>query len=390
MRVSQKVIVVLSILLISSCTTLGPPQAVEGTAVISTEMILDANPMVAGLELEDLSQSDPLALNPEMIAFVDSYVNPYRSHSTRLQHLLFAVMHEGTFDLIYDDTTRTAIETFADQRGNCLSFTNMFVAMARHAGLDAVFQEVMIPPDWSSSGQFFIFSQHVNVLVDLSAGVAGLDQIIDFNMYDFRSSYDREVISDQRARAHYFNNMGVEHMLAGDTPLAFAYFRESIRQDRLFSPTWVNLGILNRREGYPDYAEASYLHALEIDKVNLVAMSNLAGFYELQGRMDLAESYRSRVESHRMRNPYYRYELARTAFSDGDYNSSIDHLKFAIQRKDNDDKFYFLMSLSYLMSGDKAQAQRWMNKTEEVAEKAADKQRYHNKFDMLINNGTLD
>ena len=182
MRVIQHYFFMIVCLLISACAPWSNTQPLSGTDVISTEMILEANPMVAGLELEDLSHVDPLELNDEMRAFANGYVDPYRSQSTRLQHLLYAVMHEGTFDLIYDDTTRTAIETFRDQRGNCLSFTNMFVALARHVGLDASFQEVLIPPDWSSSGQFFIFSQHVNVLVDLSAGVAGLDQIIDFNM----------------------------------------------------------------------------------------------------------------------------------------------------------------------------------------------------------------
>ena len=33
-------------------------------------------------------------------------------------------------------------------RGNCLSFSSMFVAMAREADLTAYFQEVYIPPNW--------------------------------------------------------------------------------------------------------------------------------------------------------------------------------------------------------------------------------------------------
>jgi len=101
---------------------------------------------------------------------------------------------------------------------------------------------------WSVSGQTFIFNLHVNVQVDLDGHT---DQMVDFNMYDFRIKYDRRIVSDNRARAHYFNNMGVEYMLKGDTLLAFANYRESIRADSSFSPAWVNLGILNNREGYP-------------------------------------------------------------------------------------------------------------------------------------------
>jgi Flp pilus assembly protein TadD len=195
------------------------------------------------------------------------------------------------------------------------------------------------------------------------------------------------IVSDSRGRAHYFNNIGVEHMLEGDIPMALANFRESLREDKSFSPAWVNLGILYSRQGYPQHAEAATLNALEIDSSNLVAMNNLAGLYERQGRSELAAQYQLRIESHRMRNPYYHYQLARTAFEEGEYTAAIDHLKFAIRKNKNDDSFYFLMSLSYLNSGDRESAQRWMRKAEEVAEMDADKKKYHNKIDLLMSSG---
>ena len=143
----------------------------------------------------------------------------------------------------------------------------MFVAMARYLDLDANFQEVMVPPDWSAEGQTIILSKHVNVLVNTDSRQ---DMMVDFNMYDFRAGYDMQIVSDDRGRAHYFNNIGVEHMLDGETPLAFANFRQSLREDISFSPVWINLGTLYNREGYPQYAEAAYLKALDTDKPNIV------------------------------------------------------------------------------------------------------------------------
>jgi Flp pilus assembly protein TadD len=385
MRVMPTALAVLSVAVISSCTTLGRPSNVPASGQVSTEMLLDASPLAEGVEPEDLSQVDILELSPEMIAFMDRWVDPHGSEYLKLWRLLYAVMGDGTFDVIYDGSTRTAQETFRQQRGNCLSFTNMFVAMSRYLGLDSNFQEVMMPPDWSISGETLIFNLHINSQVDLNSHS---DQMVDFNMYDFRIRYERQIISDSRASAHYFNNMGVEYMLEGDTPMALANFRESIKLDSTFGPAWVNLGILYNREGYPNYAEAAYLQALYIDDRNQVAMSNLAGLYEQEGRTELAEQYRSKVKYHRKRNPYYRYQLARTAFDNGDYGEAIDHLKFAVRRIKNDDNFYFLMSLSYLNSGDKEAAERWMRKAEEVAEIDADKKRYHRKLDMLMSDGT--
>jgi len=385
MRMMQTALVVFSVAVITSCTTLGRPLNVPVSSEISTEMLLDASPLAEGLELEDLSQVDILELGPEMTAFIDRWVDPYGGEYFRLWRLLYALMGDGTFDVIYDGATRTARETFRDQRGNCLSFTNMFVAMSRYLDLDSNFQEVMVPPDWSVSGETLVFNLHINAQVDLATHS---DQMVDFNMYDFRIRYDRQIVSDNRARAHYFNNMGVESMLEGDTPAALANFRESIRTDDSFSPSWINLGTLNNRGGYPDYAEAAYLQALRIDDSNQVAMSNLASLYEQEGRTELAEQYRIKVKFHRMRNPYYHYQLARTAFDDGDYETAIDHLKIAVRKNKNEDTFYFLMSLSYLNSGEKEAAQRWMKKAEEVAEMDVDKKKYHRKLDMLMSDGT--
>lgn len=381
MRAMQWALIVLAVAVISSCATPGGPLPVPDSNQISTAMLLDANPLSAGAEVKDLSQIDVLELSPEMIVFLDRWVDRSGGNFFKLRRLLYAVMGDGTFDLIYAGGTRTAQETFHDQRGNCLSFTNMFVSMSRYLGLEAKFQEVDIPPDWSVKGQTFILNQHVNVQVKLDLH---MDQMVDFNMYDFRTGYDRRIVSDMRARAYYFNNIGVERMLEGDALLAFANFRESIRADSSFSPAWVNLGSLNKREGYPNYAEAAYLQALNVDKTSLVAMSNLAGLHQQEGRSELAAQYRSKVESHRMRNPYYRYRLARAAFDIGDYETAIDHLKFAIRKNRNEDTFYFLMSLSYLNSGEKEAAQRWMKKAEEVTEIGADKKRYHDKLALLM------
>jgi len=383
MRATQRILTVLTVLVTSSCATLGSPPLLPDSPIKSTEMLLNSSPLATGIEPVDLSQIDILELSPLMITFLDRWVDKSQGDYFKLRGLLYAVMGDGTFELVYDDATRTAQETFLDQRGNCLSFTSMFVAMSRYLGLDANFQEVIVPPDWSVEGETFILSKHINVHVNMGSGQ---DKMVDFNMYDFRASYEMQVVSDSRGRAHYFNNIGVERMLEGDTPLAFVNFRESLREDRSFSPVWVNLGTLYNREGYPQYAEAANLKALDVDKSNLVAMNNLARLYEQQGQSELAAHYQSRIKSHRMQNPYYRYQLARTAFDEGDYATAISHLKVAVRKNKHDDNFFFLMSLSYLNSGDKEAAQRWMKKAEEVAEMDADKKRYHNKFDLLMSN----
>ena len=375
-----------TIAVLCACETTAPHRPVSqlGAERISAEMLLDASPLNALGPTQALPEVDILELSPEMKRFLDDHVRDQQSQSEKLRLLIFAIMGEGTFHLVYDETTRTAAETFKDQRGNCLSFTNMFISMARYLGLEVHYQEVDVPPDWSFAGQSFLLSKHVNVLLEIGHRI----RVVDFNIYDFKMRFEKKIISDRRGRAHYYNNLGVEHMLSGENALAVTYLYQSLREDDSFGPAWINLGILHRREGYPKFAEAAYLEALRIDRFDLVAMSNLANLYEQEGLTGDAARYRASVEKHRMENPYYRYMLANEAFLGGNYQVAIEHLDYAVRERPHEDLFYSLMSMSYLMSGDKDAARKWMKKASEVAGEDASKRRYEHKLGVLMSQST--
>jgi len=347
---------------------------------ITLDELLAGHPLGMEGDLPALvDEKEVLAVSAGMRDFLDAHVASTAGRVARLRQLAHAIISEGAFGLEYDETTRTAPQTFQARRGNCLSFSNMFVAMARQVALDVYYQEVDTPPDWSFRDGVFILNRHVNVLVDL--GMEG-EHVVDFNMDDFRTSYVRRRISDARALAHYYNNMAVERMQAGDTASALLYFRRATSSDHLFSPAWTNLGILYWRKGQPAYAEAAYLRALKADEGDLVTMSNLASLYERRGDQARAAFYRSRVADHRQRNPYYRYQLARDAFQAGDYDAAIGHLSYAIRTK-NEDQFYFLLGLSHMKKGNAQAARRWLSRAEAVAATDALKRRYASKIDIL-------
>ena len=213
MRTKHRIIYpLLAAVTLGACAVPHHPQPQLGVQQVQPGSLLTDSPLARGGSLKDV-----------MEAFLEERIDDRTMENTKVRQLLSMLTVNGQFDLVYDDQTRTAAETFRDRRGNCLSFTNMFVAMARHVGLDAHFEEVEIPPDWSSIGDTLLLSQHINVFVDMRHYV---DRVVDFNtdvihyfIHDLKANYERRVISDQRARAHYFNNIGVERMLTGgDTP----------------------------------------------------------------------------------------------------------------------------------------------------------------------------
>lgn len=347
---------------------------------ITPAMLVEGGPLTGGAEPPALADVDILGIDPEMRHFVAERVAPRGPDSRRLRELLRALLHDTGVVIEYQDQTHTAAETFRLHQANCLAFTNLFVALAREAGLTVHFQEVDVPPDWSVSGDLLIQNRHINTLVEIGKRRR---QVVDFNMGDFRAAYPRRVISDDRARAHYYSNVGVERMEAGETALALQHFRRAIELDPEFVPAWTNLGTLYRRANWPDWAEAAWRHALDLAPQEYVAMSNLERLYRVTGRLSAADEFRSRIEWHRQQNPYYRFQLAEAAFLAADYDDAIRHLRFAISRKANEDRFYALLGLAYLRRGDATSALRWMARAEEVAGDETLKHSYHSKLEAL-------
>lgn len=362
-------------------------QGTAGSARITTDDLLQGDSLRVAKDSPVLvvDEQDVLALSGAMEQFLDANVDLNASDEPKLRQLVSAIIETETFGSVYDDKTRTASETFRVRQGNCLSFSNMFVSMARRVGLRAEYQEVQVPPDWTLDNDTFVLNQHVNVYVDL--GKAGT-RVVDFNIGDFKTSYEMRKISDKRALAHYFNNIGVERMQAGDTASALGCFRKAIADaDWQFSPAWTNLGTLYMRHGDRARAEAAYLQALEADYQDLVAMSNLSRLYERAGDRERADAYRKKVIHHRMLNPYYRYDLARQAYAAQKYDEAIGNLKYSIRKRPKEDEFYFLLALSYYQKGDVHNAQRWLLKAEEVAATSTLRDKYSSKVDTLLRRG---
>jgi tetratricopeptide (TPR) repeat protein len=358
---------------LAACTT-GRPTLVSGS-ITPDELLAGAALGVPAYALASVTpEQDVLALNPAMLAFLDEHVDRQGSDEVKMTQLISAIMDTKSFGVTYDNSTHTAAETFRTRRGNCLSFSNMFVAMARNVGLHVQFQEVDVPPDWTLEKDTYILNQHVDVRVNLAQGGA---RVVDFNIADFRASYEMRAISDARALAHYYNNIGVERMLEGKTGAALMCFRKAITEETpQFSPAWTNLGTLYVRTGHPAHGEAAFLQALGVDDGDLVAMSDLARLYDRTGRADLAAAYRKKVIHHRWLNPYYRYELARQAYQAKRYQVAIGHLKYAAHRRPKEDQFSYLLGLSYLQEGKVENARQWLTKAEEVAPTEALKQKY--------------
>jgi tetratricopeptide (TPR) repeat protein len=312
--------------------------------------------------------ADAFALDEEMRAFAQS-INDVRDPSFHVKSLLDAMKQRGLFALDYTDAaTRTVSETFHERRGNCLSFTMLFIELARAVGLHARYQLVDVPPRWNHDADLIVIANHVNAVVESRFEH---DLIVDFNSADFRGDYPTRKINDDYAAALYYTNLGAEALVKRDFPSSFALFREALSFHSDMAEPWVNLGVLYGRLGRYDYAEAAYLRALEVDPRQRSAVANLVGVYTALGDTARAEEYRERVRHYQDINPYYHYARAQLAYAEKRHEDALGELRSAIRLKDDDRDFYTLQGETLAALGRDADAARSFARARALARPAA-------------------
>ena len=279
--------------------------------------------------------------------------------------LTTAVVKSGVLGFEYDGThTKTASEAFKSRLGNCVAFSNLMIALARRAGLDAHYQEVYIRPQWSAfEDDTVLLFKHVNVVIESR----NMSWVVDVSRLDILPTDRRRIIEDSYAKALYLNNIAVDALLESDLPTAYAYMRRAIDTDASVTDPWVNLGVIYSRNNQLDDAEFAFNRALQIDPNEHSATSNLYELYIEQEKYESAAALESRVERYRRNNPYYLLRLSDEALEQEQYKESISLLRKAIQKKDNDHKLHFALAKTQYLSGELAEAESSLLRARELA-----------------------
>lgn len=314
------------------------PSLVSGERLFDPPLSDDETPAVGILDVDD-----------DMRDFVAAAIRPNTRSTTRFHDLLQGMADVGLTRPDYNaDRTLTAAETFRTRAANCLSYTNLFVALARQAGLDADYQVVDVPPEWDAQSGFLIRYTHINVLVRNVRLAEHYDNQVTVDFYEVHPApyYRRRVVSDAYAKSLYYANRAVNQMRAGAARGAFGYLRRAIETAPENEDLWINLGAAYAMEGDYGSSVEAYEVALQIDSDSRAAMSGLARSHGKAGHTELAEFYRKRVDDYLEKNPYYYYAIARTAIAQQQYSQSLTAIDRAIELNRRDGRFYFLKGLA--------------------------------------------
>ena len=330
----------------ATAPALAAPDITDPTSVTTTE------PLAVPADIVPISVPGPqqiIVIPPELRAQLQqNVIDKSYSRERRMKLLVDYIFSKQGLGLEYDSSvTRTVEQTFRDRKGNCMSFTLLFVTLAREAGVSAYVQEVGQALSWYQEENTLYNAGHVNVGIQLGTDQGTVD-------------LDRYIVA---AKAHF------------DAALA---------QDPGFAPAWNNLGVLRIRNHQPGLAERDYLAALQRDQSYAPALSNMVNLYRFTGDDAKVEIYMRRLQRAQLGDPFYQFLQADQAEKRGDYAAAATHYRRAIRLYDKVHQFHFGLARVYFLSGDMERARRELSRALALSsEDTVMRNRYQAKMDSL-------
>lgn len=348
MSCRRSLAVVIALLLCVGCSTYHP---FDSVAFLRGQFAAQVGAAAAA------SITVPFALSPEVRATVDRELPVAAEEERRVDDVIDYVFHH--LDLQYSMVpTQSAVETFASRRGNCLSFVNLFVGIARERRLNPFYVEVTDLQKWNRRENTVISEGHIVAGLFVNGRLA----TYDFLPYKPKSYKNFKPIDDLTAAAHFYNNLGAEALLAGQLDRAQPLIETATRIAPTFDKALNNLGVCYARRGQLDRALEIYRRGLAASPDNALLLTNQARAYQEQGRAGEAKEILAKIENGNTTNPYFFVYEGEVALADGDPRKALDYLARALRLDTELPEVHLGFVKVYLALGDTAKARHHLER----------------------------
>jgi tetratricopeptide (TPR) repeat protein len=223
--------------------------------------------------------------------------------------------------------TRNAVETWRTREGNCLSFVNLFVGVARDRGLNPSYVEVTDLQKWNHRDGMVVSQGHIVAGMYLDGAL----RTFDFLPYRRKAYRDFKPIDDLTAAAHFYNNLGAEALLAGNLVKARELLTMATRINPRFDKAINNLGVVLARSGEPQKALELYQRGLALVPEDPTLLTNMARTYQQLGRGDEANALLARIEESNTSNPFFFIYQSEVALGRGENDKALDYMVRALR-----------------------------------------------------------
>jgi Flp pilus assembly protein TadD len=317
------------------------------------------------LEVEPAVAVYPFDISEEMVRWARETIGPKdgvgdAAWLERLQTALF----DPSFDFTYTaDLTLTAPQAFAHRRGNCMSFTALFVALARSAGIGAFLLSVEREPTIDRDDGLVVLNRHVVAAYRKSSG-----GVTTFDFFVQRSEpyLHRRVVDDVEATAMYHANLGGSAIRAGRESDAIQHLEIATVLSPEWAPGWINMGVARNRLGDSDAALDAYVRALEADPNESSALKNMAAIYFDRGLVREAEMALRAAAQHTA-NPFTLIAAADVEMVRGRYDAARGYLRTARKRYGSEPEVHLALARLADREGRPARAEKHRKRAEKLA-----------------------
>jgi Flp pilus assembly protein TadD len=326
---------------------------------------------------------DLLGVDQEMLDFLDRYVEYKASARQRLRNLHRALVGAGALNVDYDPAADgSASDTFHRGSANCLSYANLFIALAREVDLDARYQWQEVRPQWTRLGERVAVQLHVNISVKTRHGG---HYVVDLDPLPRTQLAGIHELPDADRRALYHNNLAMKALAEEELALAWAHGVKALTFSPEMAHLWVNLGAVYRRAGQNRAAESNYLHALALDSQERSAMNNLVVLYGLEGNEEAQDYWVSQVQRYRDANPFYHAYLGDKAGQLGDWREALMHYEEALQLLPEESSLLYATGLIHYELRNLDEAARYLQQAIDNAVLYSDQTIYRQRLEAMQN-----
>ncbi|MEM6796154.1 MAG: tetratricopeptide repeat protein [Acidobacteriota bacterium] len=308
----------------------------------------------------------PLNTDEEMRAWARKVIPAGMPEPDRLK-LLLELLHESSrFDFEYQaGYTATVPETFRNGRYNCLSFSMLFVELARSLGLPASYLSIRRDHSFRRDGDLVVLTRHI------TAGYGGFADrtVLEFDVgpeVDYQAAVS---ITDTEALALFYSNRGAELLRNDQLEAATDKLRIAVLLAPEIAQSWVNLGVVHRRLDRFVEARDAYERAAALERDNIAAYQNMVILLRRSGELEAAQELIDLLDSHGNRNPFTYLTLGDFSLEDGRLSEAGNFYKKAHRLARGEADTNAAIGLWALLVGKTARAESWLRKAKKIEPK---------------------
>jgi len=304
----------------------------------------------------------PFAIPDELKTYARLLTHNLLYDEIKADVLVKAIIQQDKLSVRYNKyRSLTAIEVLVTGEANCIAYTNLFIGMARAAGLKAYYVDVTEISNLEREGKLVINSGHICAGVDTDGELL----LIDFSEYSRKEYRTYRVIDDLEAMANFENSLGViisrKPGYYEQTPIPddeIRYFEKAIKIKPDFAKAYNNLGIAYQRRRNYEKAIEMYKKAIFFNPNLPAPHANLGNVYAALERYQEAEKELKRAIELRKTDPYFYYNLGLVYYNQRNYEKAQKAFEKSISYSSNFAEAHNILGVVYYQLGNLKLAKR--------------------------------